>query len=302
MDRLMDMPTERLIELANYYGIEIPRNPGGEVDPGRLVERIYEHELLVASGAEQPPIPPTPLTPAIPPPVEFKTEVIPGVLPLESDLATLNEIRQFVPTVLLVNPNATFAKNPMQPPPVKRAPRAPRAPTIKALPGIPITIVPPTAKPVARPIVVAPPTIPRIPTGPTVPAGPAPSPIILTPTARPVVQPSPAPTPTRVPPEIPSRVELPLTPTRLAPIPLPEPHETVVQLQVPHTTKQLAVFNINEIDPNRLTAGRAKKGDTSFYSREEMQYFARNLGLKVSGGKAELYNLLMNELRRRGRV
>ena len=287
----MNMSTEKLIELANYYGIEIPQREG-HIDPGRLIEALYEHELLIASGAENPPPPPTPLTPAIAHP-ELAKEVTPGVLPLESDLSTLNEVRQFVPAVLLVNPNATFAKYQAQPAPVKpalRAPRAPRVPTIKALPGIPITIVPPGKR--GAPQVIPTPGAPRAP-----PTGP----IILTPTPG---QPTPklvevSPTPTR---EIPDRVELPLTPTRLAPIPLPEPRETVVQLQVPHTTKQLAVFNINEIDPTRLTAGRAKKGDTSFYSREQMQYFARNLGLKVSGGKAELYNLLMNELRRRGRV
>lgn len=296
MDRLLNMPIEKLIELANYYGIEIPQR-GGQIDPGRLIEALNEHELVIASGAEAPPLPPTPLTPAIPHP-ELAKEVIPGVLPLESDLSTLNDVRQFVPAVLLVNPNATFAKNPAQPAPVKpapRAPRAPRVPTIKALPGIPITIIPP-GKPAPKMIPVVPRASPA-PPGPIILAPTLPAPTLPAPKL--VVQPLGTPTPPR---EIPARVELPLTPTRLAPIPLPEPRETVVQLQVPHTTKQMAVFNINEIDPARLTAGRAKKGDTSFYSREQMQYFARNLGLKVSGGKAELYNLLMNELRRRGRV
>lgn len=281
----------------------------------------------------------------------------PVTLPLESDLGTLSGIRTFVsntfygnPNAPLINPQASFAHNPILPPsnkplpPARGRPVAKGAGTAKAKaagePAQVLTIAVPAGRPGPAkipipkvPINIPPPSVVRpsqevsevskknIPEGitqgrPTLSVIPASEPkpeqvsrespqvssvprLVLRPPNR----------DSRVLPSgtqeefgIPDRVTIPLTPTKLEAIPLPEPQEAEVQLQVAQTSKQRAVFNIGTIDQSRLTAGRALRGDNTAYTFTEMKNIARDLGLNVSGGKAELYKKIMDELRNRGQI
>lgn len=210
-------------------------------------------------------------------------------LPLESDLSTLLGIQNYVNEIIygdstFINPDATFANSVVLPPPQKPAPRpliiprvsipvpktpvnipAPRPAMIKQLPALQFTTF---EEPIA----------PKTPQ--KTPQKPQPRLVLMT-------VPPPAGTPPRS--GIPDKIEIPTTPTRLEPIPLPEPQESQAQLQTPQTSSQNAVMVLNSIDWNKLSGRRATKGGPEYYTHEQMKAIARSLGILTSVGKAALY-------------
>lgn len=336
---LYNMTDDQLRGQAQYYGISTVNPNGSPIDHGRLIENIQERQAVIESNAKsavnrgsirnksatssislpKPPSPPASSNIPVkqkPPAARGRPATRtrqPVTLPLESDLGTLSEIRTFVgnvfygnPNAPLINPKATFANVPILPPPKKPLPRGrPKLPVPKIPiaatttgPKIPINVLPPmTLRPVQNHNQQPPSEIKKSPintvtsreTIGTVP------PLVL---QRKRLDGGNAILPAES--SIPDKITIPLTPTKLDTIPLPEPQEAEVQLQVAQTSKQRAVFNIGSIDRNRLTAGRASRSNNTKYTLQEMKKIANDLGLDYSVGKKELYKKIMDELRNHG--
>lgn len=355
MDRLIKKTEPELREIAQYYRLTVPAN----IDKGRLIDLIAEHEAKIqtnintvvadaraaeiargtaAVGTTVPvavPVPVPVITPTIPKPAAPKgTVVVPTAgrtprrkapaqqmtLPLQSDLATLNEVRNDLANIQEINPAATFQKN--QPLPAPQPP-ATKQPATIALPPLTIPAVPvPTAATPKLTIKMPPtPATPKVAVPTVRPVAPSPkitlplgAPTAALPktalqatpgkpgaTIEPITQlmiPMKAPAPN----DIAVRIQLPVFNTRMEALPLPEPTEPTIQPTVAYTAQQMAVLGLASIDPNRLTSTRTKKGDTKYYSVEEMKAIARSHGLRITGSKAELYERIMDLLRKGGYV
>lgn len=106
---------------------------------------------------------------------------------------------------------------------------------------------------------------------------------------------------------------LPENSIHLEPIPLPpapaigtEPINQSV-LTVAYTAQQQAIYTVDTIHLEWLTPNRVKSEDTKepnkrFYSTDEQKEIAKDLGLKVTGNKRDVYERILEKLREAGRA
>lgn len=202
----------------------------------------------------------------------------PMALPMTTDLSALNQARDGLAQIQEINPEAYFQQ---QIPAQTAAP-----PRLNILPAVPL---------------------PTLPTGTTVPLT-----LQLPQVQLPQVQAAPAkiPLPTIGLPTGPVpalTVEIPRFTTKLDAAPAPVSGVAVAVARqgagsatAPMSVQQAALEIAKQINPLKINAGRVSRDDKEFYTTDELKEFARAMGLRMSGSKAEVIDRIKAVMRQAG--
>lgn len=234
-----------------------------------------------------PPLPPgfaLPMAPMPPAPTATKArgrkpkvpQPPPMALPMQTDLAALNQAREGLAQIQEINPDAYFQRK-ME---VATAPRLNILPAPLALPKpSPTTQGAAPTVPLQLPQVQLPQVQPTF----TIPT-------VTLPTAT-------GPTPGLT-------VEIPRFVTKMDAVAAPVSGVAVAVARqtaaAPISVQQAALEIAKQIDPLKIHAGRVSRDDKSYYTTEELKEFARAMGLRMSGSKAEVIDRIKAVMRQAG--
>jgi len=218
-----------------------------------------------------------------------QTKVGPGGLPIQTDLSTLNQLRNEINTTVNINPRASFQRripantlnilppSNVLPQPANVLPLPIASPLTQQVVQLPL---PPLSQ-VVQPHVQLPLTV-SLPTGKVTKTTMA----IHIPKIKETVKPAD---------ELVKGMEelqitFPTFPTVMNPIPLTSPKEfqQKAELAIAYTPEQQVVQNIQNIDTSKLNPKRVKRGDTTSYTVTELKAIAGSINLSKSGNKKNL--------------